>query len=344
MRCPSRDQESGIRGRGTAFLALTPLLLLAAAARVAAQGTEPAPRGTPLTPESRLLTPSYTPNRVFDTRHKEFIDFETLVGRLSAADLVFVGEQHDDPATHRMELAILEGIARRRDSVVLALEMFERDAQPLLDDYLAGRRSEAELLAGSRPWKNYAGDYRPLVELARARGWPVTASNLPRPLASLVSRGGLPVLDTLAALTRANFAESLACPEDRYYRNFVKAMGDLASHGPAPVDGEAPRVRMSRMYQAQCLKDETMGESVARVWRPGRLVVHYNGSFHSDYRLGTAERAQRRVPNTHMIVVTALPVADLDRLRPSKEDRKRANYLLYVLAPPSAAKADSAKR
>src|SRR5437870_1519895 len=101
---------------------------------------------TPLTPHSSILTPAYVPHRVYDTRHKQFIDFETLLARVSKADLVFVGEQHDDPATHRMELALLEGIARRRDSVVLALEMFERDVQPRLDAYLSGASSEAEFL------------------------------------------------------------------------------------------------------------------------------------------------------------------------------------------------------
>ena len=40
-------------------------------------------------------------------------------------------------------------------------------------------------------------------------------------------------------------------------------------------------------------------------------------------------------------MVTALPVAELDRLDPGKQERKRATYLLYVLAP---AKADSARR
>ena len=30
-----------------------------------------------------------------------------------SADVVFVGEQHDDPNTHRLELAVLEGLARR---------------------------------------------------------------------------------------------------------------------------------------------------------------------------------------------------------------------------------------
>ena len=96
---------------------------------------------------------------------------------------------------------------------------------------------------------------------------------------------------------------------------------------------------LQRMYQAQCMKDETMGESVARAWRPGRLVVHFNGAFHSDYRLGTAARALERVGHATMLVVTAVPVPSLDDLAPSKDDRKRADYLLYVLAP---VKADSA--
>lgn len=305
------------------------------ASRAAAQTSTPEPQ----LPSSSA--PSYVPHRVYDSHKKQFIDFETLVTRVVAADLVFVGEEHDDPATHRMELALLEGIGRRRDSVVVALEMFERDVQPALDGYLAGGETETDMLAASRPWKNYLGDYRPLVEFARARRWPVVASDVPRRLASLVSHGGLAGLDTLSAASRAEIAGALSCPEDEYYDRFAKAMGDMAGHGPQPADTTSPSTRMLRMYQAQCLKDETMGESVARVWRPGRLVVHYNGSFHSDFRLGTAARAARRSDGANVLVVTAVPTGDLDRVKPSKEDRKRADYLLYVLGP---VKADSAKR
>lgn len=324
----------GASAKGMPCMRWIPLLLLGLARPLLGQaGGSPTEGGT--------LPPSYVPHRVYDTKAKKFLDFETLVARLSAGDLVFVGEQHDDPGTHRMELALLEGLARRRDSIVVAMEMFERDVQPLLDDYLRGATSEDELLKSGRPWKNYASDYRPLVEWARAHGWPVVASNVPRPLASLVGRAGLPALDTLSGASRAQVAGVLACPEDDYYDKFVAVMGDLSAHGPAPAGADSPKARVARMYLAQCVKDETMGESVARVWRPGRLVVHYNGSFHSDFRLGTAERAQRRAPEARMVVVTAVPVKDLDGLRPSKEDRKRANYLLYVLAPQ---KADSAAR
>lgn len=291
-------------------------------------------------PAPQVASASYVPHRVYDSRKKQFIDFETLTGRLAAADLVFVGEQHDDPATHRMELAILEGVARRRDSVVLAMEMFERDIQARLDEYLSGTLAEADFLKASRPWKNYPTDYRPLVELARARGWPVVASNAPRPMATLVARAGLPGLDTIPTETRAHVAAAISCPEDEYFDKFRVVMGDMASHGPA-VTPEEGRARLMRTYFAQCVKDETMGESVARAWQPGRLVVHYNGSFHSDFRMGTAVRALQRSAGARMLVVTAVPVKDLDSLKPSKEDRKRADYLLYVLAP---VKADSARR
>jgi uncharacterized iron-regulated protein len=117
-------------------------------------------------------------------------------------------------------------------------------------------------------------------------------------------------------------------------------MGDMSGHGPQ-AKAEDVKARVGRMYEAQCVKDETMGESVARSWQPGRMVLHYNGAFHSDFRLGTAARALQRSPGATMLVVTAVPVKDLDQLNPSKEDRKRADYLLYVLAP---IKADSAAR
>ena len=335
------DPWSVVRGRLKAFLRLVPLLWLGSAATASAQGVGTSPQGVSLPTDHRALSTSYTPHRVFDTRKKRFIDFETLASRLAAADLVFVGEQHNDPATHRMELAILEGIARRRDSVVLAMEMWERDVQPLLDRYLSGSATEEELLRDGRPWKNYLTDYRPLVELARARNWPVIASNVPRPLASLVSRGGLAALDTLSAELRLRAAANIACPEDEYFEKFREVMGDMSSHQPGTGGADSSAARLLRVYQAQCIKDETMGESVARAWAPGRLVVHYNGAFHSDFRLGTVDRARQRAAHAEVLVVTAVPVADLDRLEPSKEERKRADYLVYVLAP---AKADSAGR
>ena len=72
---------------------------------------------------------------------------------------------------------LLTGLAAATDDhVVLSLEQFERDAQPALDDYLAGRIDEAAFLAKARPWGNYREAYRPLIEFCKARGLPVVAA------------------------------------------------------------------------------------------------------------------------------------------------------------------------
>src|SRR5687767_13664939 len=141
-----------------------------------------------------LSAQSYVPQRVYDSAASQFSDFESMVAALAKADVVFVGEQHDDPNTHRLERALLDGLARRRGDIIVSLEMFERDVQPRLNQFHRGALPEVEFLASSRPWPRYATDYKPLVDLAVERKWPIVAANIPRPIASEISKGGLEVL------------------------------------------------------------------------------------------------------------------------------------------------------
>jgi uncharacterized iron-regulated protein len=265
--------------------------------------------------------PSYVPERVYDTRRNAFSDFEVMLADLSGADVVVVGEQHDDPNTHRLELALLEGLVRRGVPIVVSLEMFERDVQPALDRYLAGETTERQFLAESRPWPRYATDYRPLVEFARARSLRVIAANVPRRIASDVSKHGLSAVEA-AGSDRMFAAQAVDCPSSgSYFDRFATAMG---GHQGATTN----------FYYAQCLKDETMGESIANTFAAttGRVtIVHVNGAFHSDFGEGTAHSARRRMPGRRVAVVSVLPVADLDALKPAGDDLKRGDFLLYTV-------------
>jgi uncharacterized iron-regulated protein len=221
--------------------------------------------------------------------------------------------------------------------VIVSLEMFERDVQPLLDQYLAGTISEANFLAGGRPWDNYLTDYRPLVELARVRGWPVLAANVPRRLASAVSRRGLALLDTLNAADRRFMAREHSCPKDAYYTRFAETMkGHGAGGGPPTAADAAAMAQMTdRFYEAQCVKDEAMGEAIADAFTrapKGSVVLHVNGAFHSDQGLGAAERTRRRLPKASSIVLTAVPVADLSKAD-TKVHADKADYVLFTRAP-----------
>ena len=311
-------------------------------ARSAVQAQQPLPSSTgaaSLPPGHVAVTAptvAYAPHRVYDTARGRFIDFEMMLATVATSDVLLLGEQHDDPVTHALEAATLEGIGRRRDHVVLAMEMFERDAQRPLSDYLAGTLSEAAFLAASRPWPRYVTDYRPMVEYAKSRGWPVIAGNVPRRLASAVARAGLAVFDTTALGDRLLAALEFQCPKDAYYARFSDTMGDMSGHGPTAPKTPAERdVVVEKMYQSQCVKDETMGESIASAiinGPAGTLVVHVNGSFHSDYRMGTAERARQRLPGKRVTVVSFVPVTDLDAIDAAAQ-RALGDYVVFTLAP-----------
>jgi len=311
-------------------------LVLAACART------PAPRLSPASAVRPALE-----SRVVSGPAARDVSFDTMMSSIGNADVVFFGEQHDDPATHRAELAVLAALGNGRRPVVLSLEMFERDVQGVLDDYLRGAISEADFLARSRPWERYTTDYRALVELARARGWRVIASNVPRRLASAVSRRGLAVLDTMLASDRALVAREILCPRDRYYERFTQQMGGHgAPSSTSPGDSTATRAMTNRFYEAQCIKDETMAESVVSALEAegeGAVVLHVDGAFHSDFGLGTAERVRRRRPGSTTVVISAIPVADLSTA-PVAEHAGKGDFLFFVRRPPPAAKATSPAR
>ncbi len=272
------------------------------------------------------------PERTFDSARGAFVEFDAMLADLAGADVIFIGEKHDDRHTHQLELAVLEGLARRRGDVIVSLEMFERDVQEPLGHFLMGHLLEDEFLKESRPWPRYRTDYKPLVDFAIDREWPVIAANVPRSVAAEVSKQGLDVLKSKTDAEQKWFARELKCPtDDEYFKRFAEAMGD---HSGTTGTTE-------RYYYAQCLKDETMAESIAEGYAAGAIggkrpvVVHFNGAFHSDFGAGTVERARRRLPGKRVVVVSVLPVEKIDVAAPEAAERRRGDYLLYTVASPA---------
>ena len=244
---------------------------------------------------------------VVDGRTGERLSFEELCDVLAEADAVFLGESHTDETTHRVQLGIYEGLlARRGDDVVLAMEMFQRDAQPLLDGYLAGELDETALLEDGNPWGNYWTSYRPLVERAREGGHRVVGSNYPQGLAFTVSRGSADALAELDDEQRATVPRELYPNSLEYHRRVDNAVrGHLGMMGPR-VPGD------QRLYTTQTLWDNAMGEACvdALESRRGSSVLHVNGGFHSAYWEGTVRQVKLRRPGTKIATVALVPTSN----------------------------------
>ncbi|PIE52625.1 hypothetical protein CSA37_05185 [Candidatus Fermentibacteria bacterium] len=215
------------------------------------------------------------------------VDPQEMISSLAEADVVFIGETHDDPLAHEWELYIWQELAS--DSRALALEMFETDVQGLLNSYLAGEVSQEEFLAGSRPWGNYSSDYAPLVQTAIEKGAHVIAANVPRRFAAMVASGGW------EALAEEDFFHELKVDSSSaFYRSrFLETMEMMggAMHS-MPMDPH-------NMYRAQLLKDAVMANSIR-----GISCFFVCGSFHSDNHSGILDQIDEDVS---VLTVSVVP-------------------------------------
>jgi uncharacterized iron-regulated protein len=246
---------------------------------------------------------------------------DDIAAAMRSADVVFIGEAHDDKIAHELELELLRRAAldqaaisdaSKRRAVALSLEMFERDVQTTLDEYLAGLITENHFLLAARPWTNYQSDYRPLVEFARENRLPVIAANAPRRYVNRVSRLGSKSLAELSNAARAWLPPlPFASASPAYATKFTRLMSGMPTtqtQNATPAANAPPR-HSSTLLEAQALWDATMAHSIAEHLKrtPAALVVHVNGKFHTEERLGTPEHLVRYRPGTSFLVITITP-------------------------------------
>lgn len=238
---------------------------------------------------------------------------EQMVAAMERADVVFLGEQHDDPTAHALQFELLrrafEKYGKSRP-VVLSLEMFERDSQIVVDEYLQDLINETNFIAQSRAWGNYKTDYRPLVEFAKQNKLPVVAANAPRRYVNRVSRLGRDSLAVLSPEAKTWLAPlPFAKASNAYAKKFAALMGGTPMHSPNLLD-------------AQSLWDATMADSINKTLQRHKnaLVIHLNGLFHSENRLGTPEHLLQYNPQTRMTVVTMKPAAHFPNFDKTKDE------------------------
>ncbi|HEY3076975.1 MAG TPA: ChaN family lipoprotein [Burkholderiales bacterium] len=97
--------------------------------------------------------------------------------RASRARHVILGEIHDNAEHHRLQLVVLQALAGTPR--LLAMEQFDSEHQAAIDAAL--REPEALADAGRLDRKGWNWPlYKPLVQFALERGWPIIAANLSR--------------------------------------------------------------------------------------------------------------------------------------------------------------------
>ena len=190
-----------------------------------------------------------------------------LVEALAVAPWVLVGEQHDNPDHHALQLWLLRSLAQRRPSGSLLLEMLGPDQQARVERAQEATRQglPPRDLIGALAWQP-GWDwslYGPLLRYALAQPYPLLAANLSRPQMMQVYRRP-PTLQGRLSM--------------------VKAVQDaLLADIRQSHCGLLPEAQLPAMLAVQQQRDRRMAEALLAAPAPAVLLA---GAFHVRRDLG----------------------------------------------------------
>jgi len=253
-----------------------------------------APSGQPphaAVAEARVSADNCAPVGRWSTSAGDATTTEAIVGRALRAGIVLLGESHDSAEHHRWQLQTLTALHVRQPQMVIALEMFPRRLQPVLDRWVAGGSSEAEFLreaAGSDGGGFDLALYLPIFHFARMNRVPLVAVNVDRSLTREVAEKGF-------AAVPAERREGIGVPAPALPAYEDMLLDSWREHAP-PDQADRPArrddVQFRRFVESQLVWDRAMAQGISDALesRPGTVVAALMGSGHVEHGWGVAHQ------------------------------------------------------
>jgi uncharacterized iron-regulated protein len=226
-----------------------------------------------------------------------------------SADVVYVGETHNDAADHRYELELIRGLLKRKVQFAIGWEMFDQTQQSAIDAWESHLISLNEMLVRTdfqRRWGVYSHAYEQILKLtddAEVRNLALNAS--PEVVRKVAE--GQPLTKEERAAMPAGFKTS-----EKAYSYFLSMIG---SH-PGLDD-----VNRRRFFAAQNVWDQTMATRILhfKLLNPRTRLVVIAGSGHLSGGFGIPSYVNQRANLRQLIL---LPKGHAEpAIRPSEGHR-----------------------
>lgn len=229
------------------LVALLCPLVVAACAATPPSFTTPPPFTAPLSREHPLVGKLWLP------AEKRFVTAEDVVERARAAQVVLLGETHDNADHHALQAWMVGRVTATGARPLLAFEMITPDQEPALRRHLTDHPGDADGLGTAVGWDKTAWPawalYRPIAAAALEAGAPLAAANLDAAgvAAFKADKGQLPPLpagqvEVMAQEIRDGHCgmlpESAVAPMVRVQRGRDAAMAAVLTQG-ARAQGQA---------------------------------------------------------------------------------------------------------
>ncbi len=216
-----------------------------------------------------------------------------VAARARGAEVIYLGEEHDNPYHHLHQRQILEAMLAAGARPALAFEMLDTGQQGSVDRAVSERLGP-QTLADRLHWKTRGWPdfemYWPLFELAERYGLDVVAADLDPGVARRIAREGLAV----AGAERAGLA-SLLLPDAGREAKIARTIRDAHCN-------LLPESQLPAMVEAWHARNVTMARRISQALERHRQVVVIVGSGHQGPG-GLPAQLEALRPGTRQLVV-----------------------------------------
>ena len=253
----------------------------------------------------------------------ELANYDQMIVDLANSDMVFFGEYHTNPISHWLQLEISKSLFEiKGEELFFGAEMFESGTQLVLNEYLQGLYPEDKMIPEiTQLWGNYKTDYKPLVEFAKDNNLRFIATNIPRRYASMINKKGIEALKAL----QPEALELIGPDLELYFDPTVKAYAEMADN----MGGHVPP-NMLNIQTAQAAKDATMAHFSLENFNKGNLLLHFEGSYHSNYEQGIIWWINKIQPGLILKSITTVTQSEWEEMT-AQEKATIANYIIVVV-------------
>ncbi len=226
---------------------------------------------------------------IVDAHTGDVLSFPVLMAKLARARLIYVGESHTSKEDHRVQLKVLKGLHAQNRSLTLAMEMFPREVQPLLDRYASGEIPEEEFLKEvdwDRTWGYPFQLYRGIMTWARDQRIRIVGLNAPHEVVRKIAQSGLSSL----TVTERNRVAREFHPDDPVHQEYLRRQYHL--HQKESISD------LNTFMEAQLAWEETMAETLVETLAagaPDEQVVVLIGKGHISDRVGVPRLVRERL-------------------------------------------------
>lgn len=211
------------------------------------------------------------------------VSYAEMLKDFEGSQIIYIGENHTDPAHHRIQLQVIRDLAARHP-IAVGVEMIDQTYQPVLDQWSKGELSEQAFLEKIHWYANWRYNfdlYRGIFETIREKGLPLIGLNLPFHIPGKIAVGGI---GNLLPEDAAHLPQTLTLtdPDHRAYVENIFSMHKLKG-----------RENFEYFYAAQCTWEETMAEAISRHIGQRKMIV-LAGNGHIVRKFGIPNRVFSR--------------------------------------------------